>query len=168
MALFIILCLSVALLVYLLFVPIVLYLDTFSNQYYVQLKGLVKASFEADEEDIIRIKLRLLFINFNFYPLKKFKQRKQKQDLKKRKNRHKKKSRRLFKKKKMIRLLKSFEVRHFFVNIDTDDFVTNTQLYPAFSLANHWGGQVYINFQGQNQLRVDLRNRPIYIIKSMI
>jgi len=168
MALFIILCLLVALVVYLLFVPLVLYLDTFSNQYYVQIRGLVKANIEADKDEIVKVKMRLLFMHFEFYPLKKMGKSRKKKSSKKRRNQPKKRSRRFLRKKKIWRLAKSFKVKHFFVNIDTDNFVANAQLYPAFSWVNHWGGQVYVNFQGQNQLRVDLRNRPIYIIKAII
>ena len=46
--------------VYLLFVPLVLFIDTTQNNYYIQVKGLLKANVLADDVEILKIKLRLL------------------------------------------------------------------------------------------------------------
>ena len=67
----IILILLLFLILYLLLIPIVLLIDTATNQYYIQLKGLAKASVERHVEELIRIKLKITFLCFYFYPLRK-------------------------------------------------------------------------------------------------
>ena len=58
------------LVIYLLWTPIVLLIDTRTNQYFIQLKGFVKASILSDKEEIVRIKMKVLFLTFKFYPLR--------------------------------------------------------------------------------------------------
>ena len=53
----------------LLFVPIQIYIDTDTNKYFAGLKGLAKASFEPDEKKLLRVRLKVLFIERCFYPL---------------------------------------------------------------------------------------------------
>ena len=53
-----------------LLVKIDLMIDTNTNQYYIQLRGLVKVSIEKDPIEILRIKLHFIFINYYFYPLR--------------------------------------------------------------------------------------------------
>jgi len=55
--------------IYILLMPIVLFVDTNTNQYFIQLKGLVKISIEQHKGEILSIKLTILFMNFYFYPL---------------------------------------------------------------------------------------------------
>ncbi|WP_273565695.1 hypothetical protein [Maribacter halichondriae] len=57
--------------IYLLLVPIILYIDTTTNQYYIQLLGLAKASIQGDKEELICIRLKVFFLNFSLYPLRK-------------------------------------------------------------------------------------------------
>ncbi|KGL63382.1 hypothetical protein PHEL85_0418 [Polaribacter sp. Hel1_85] len=46
---------------YLLFVPVVLFVATTTNQYYVHIKGLAKVSAEYHSEEILRVKLEVFF-----------------------------------------------------------------------------------------------------------
>jgi len=50
-----------------LLVPLELYINTIKNQYYVQLKGLARASLDGDEDELIQIRLKVFFRNFYFY-----------------------------------------------------------------------------------------------------
>ena len=70
--------------------------------------------------------------------------------------------------KKMLRLTRTFKVKTFMLNIDSGDAITNAKLYPIFSLLNYRGGNFNINFEGRNQLILQLQNRPIDLIKSFI
>lgn len=147
---------------YLLIMPIILFVDTASNKYYVQFKGLAKASFESQKEDIFRVKLTILFFKFYFYPLKNnnfFKTKKSKM-------RNSKKSNMSIK--KGLRILRSFKVKKIFVNIDTGDCILNAKIYPFFSFLKHHTGNFNINFNGKNKLVLHIQNRPINIIKSFI
>lgn len=151
------------LLLALLFIPLNLVLNTVTRQYYIQAAGLAKVKIEGDDKEIIRLRLQTLFRNFYFYPLdwinkpKKIKEGKSK----------KKKSTNLSPG-TIIRLLRSFRVKRLRVNVDTGDCITNSKLYPVFSLMNFWGGNYGVNFQGRNEIVLHLQNRPIRLLRSFI
>jgi len=67
-----------------------------------------------------------------------------------------------------MRFLKSFKVKKLLLNIDTGNCILNAKLYPFFSLLNYQIGNFSINFQGRNRLALEVENRPIDIIKSII
>jgi len=147
----------------LLFIPIELYLNTNTNQCFLHLKGLVKARFENDEEELLRIRVRFFFKNFHFYPLRKLgAPKRQKLGVKKDKKHQG------IKPKRILRLLKSFRIKKLSVNIDTGDYLLNARLYPVFAFLNYHKGNFNINFEGSNKMVLHLQNRPIYIIKSFI
>lgn len=166
MVLAVVLILLFLLLIYLLVAPLVLYIDTVSNTYYFQYKGVAKATVLADEKEVIKIRLHVFFIRFNFYPLRK---KKEAVDSKRIENgesaRKRKKSINL---KTGLRLLKSFKIRKFLIDIDTGDCIANAKLYPFFAFLNYRLGGFRINFEGRNQLILEMQNRPIYLIKSFI
>ncbi|WP_298238436.1 hypothetical protein [uncultured Algibacter sp.] len=147
----------------LLLIPITIFIDTTSNQYYIKLQGLAKANLEQHKQEIFRIRLKILIFNFYLYPLKA--QAKNKLNKKKR---YSPKPKRKFLIKKILRMTKTFRVTHFLINIDTDNYILNAKLYPLFGLLNYNGCNCHINFQGQNQLILLVKNRPINIIKSFI
>ncbi|TAI48435.1 hypothetical protein [Flagellimonas allohymeniacidonis] len=153
--------------VYLLFVPVILYIDTQNNSYFVRLKGLVKASVLADEEEIIKVHFQMGLIHFNLYPLRKrSKKRKKKKEIKKVESKPSKHFPLSYRKAK--RLLKSFKLKKIYLDLDTGDFTLNAKLYPVFAFLNHYYGRFHINFQGKNRMVLCLQNRPINIIKVFI
>ena len=160
----IILILLLLLILYLLLTPIVLFIDTATNQYYIQLKGLAKASVEKHVEELIRIKLKITFLSFYFYPLRKKSLPKAKKIIKKSAvNKRKRIGIR-----KIFRMLRSFKVKRFLIDIDTGDCMTNAKLYPFYGILNYKTGTFNINYEGRNRMAVFMENRPIYIIKSFI
>ena len=146
----------------LLLMPIVLFMDTATNQYYLQLPGLAKASIESHEEEFIRIKLKLFFLSFYFFPLK----NKGSKKSKKTENKVVKKSGKSVDFAKGLQLLKSIRVKRLLVDIDTGDCILNAKLYPVFTFLNYKTGKFNINFEGKNRLALHLYSRPIYLIKS--
>lgn len=152
------------LILYILFMPINLCINTNSNQYYIQLKGLAKASIEGHEKELLRIELKVYFLKFYFYPFKKNVTKKQKKEVEV----SKKKKRRSFGVRKGMSVLKTFKVKRFLLDIDSGNCIFNAKLYPLFMFLNHNIGGFNINFQGRNQLVLDIQNRPIRIIKSFI
>ncbi|REE79888.1 hypothetical protein BX611_2787 [Lutibacter oceani] len=150
--------------VYLLWMPIVLCINTNTNKYFIQFLGLAKASIEGDKKEILKLKLNVLFFNFYFYPLK-LKSIKQKGTVKTKKNT---KTNKIGNLKKGIRILKSFKVKKIVVEIDTGDCIMNAKLYPVFALLNYNFGNFRINFEGRNQMVLYMQNRPFNIIKSFI
>lgn len=164
MVLYIILALSLLFLIYLLFASIIICIDTISNQYYFELKGIFKANLEKDDIELFRIKLKVLLLKFYIYPLKKRKKRMQN----KIKTKAHTNSKRNITLTRIIKIINTFKVTRFVLDIDTDNCILNAKLYPLFSLFNFYGGNFHVNFQGRNQLVLYVKNRPIDIIRSII
>lgn len=154
------------LVVCLLLMPIILFIDTEKNEYYIQAKGLAKANIEPHQEEIIQVKLNVLFMKFYFFPLDEYYKRKRTKKLKPKKTKSKSKKR--LNVNKGLQFLKSFRVKHFELDLDTGDVVRNAKLYPAFAFLNYYRGGFNINFEGRNKLAVKIQNRPIDIIKVFI
>ena len=156
--------LLVGLLLYLLFLPLDVIVNTSDKKFFARLGYLAKAAVESDEKYLIRVRLSTLFMRFNFYPLKK------------RRKKEKPKTKKVTKKSQMkwsdfrlgLRLLKSFEIKRFSADVDSGNCITNAKWYPVAALFNYYGGNFNINFIGRNQLTLHLHNRPIRIIKSFI
>ena len=147
-----------------LWMPIEVCFDTVSQQYFVRLKGLVKASLEPHGEELFRVTLHVFFRKFYFYPLEKLFSG---QPIKEPNKKHRKK-RSAMGYKKIKGLLKTFKVKQLLIDIDTGDYVANAKLYPVFAYLNRSVGSFSINFQGRNQMVLFLQNRPIYLLKSFI
>ncbi len=165
MLLGIIIALLILFILYLLLAPIRLIINTDKNQYFVEQKGLLKANLEADEKEVFKIRLKVLFFNFNFYPLKKKTSSPSKKKLIKPTA---KRSKRSVKFKKVVRIIKTFKIKRFYLNLDTGDCISNAKLYPAFALLNYFNMNCHVNFIGRNSLVLAIENRPIRIIKSFI
>jgi hypothetical protein len=157
----VILAVFLFLVIYLLLIPVTLFIDTESNQYYIQLRGLAKASIMQHDKEILIVKLKVLFLKFYIYPLNYLTPSKQNK-------RHIKKKATLIKIKRILKILKTFRVKRLFVNIDSGNCILNAKLYPLFALLNYNRENFHVNFEGQNQLVLHLKNRPINIIKSII
>jgi len=164
MTLFILITLFLLLLVALLLVPIIICIDTTSNQYYLQLQGLIKAHLENHDAEIFRIRINVLFMKFYIYPLKKKSINKQKKD----DERHLTKLKDYISFCRFFKILRTFKIKQLFINMDTGNCILNAKLYPLFALLNYTAGNFHINFQGRNQFVLLVKNRPIDIIKSFI
>ena len=164
MPVYIIIFIICLIIVYLLFMDLILFINTGTNEYYIRAKGLLKASLESHKEELIRIHIQALFMNFYFYPIKKIGASKKQKNTKARGT--KKKGHVSFQ--KGIRLIRTFKVKRFYVDIDTGDCIINAKLYPVFALLNHYTGNFRLNFEGRNQLLLYMHNRPIHILKSFI
>lgn len=143
----------------------IVFIDTSTNQYYIKIKGLVKASIEADELEIFKVRLNVFFLNFYVYPLKK----RQVKDKKVKAKTVKKKRFKSVPFKKTVRVIKTFKVRQFQLDIDTGDCISNSKLYPVFAFLNFYKGHHFdVNFEGRNSVLLSVENRPIRIIRSFI
>jgi len=152
------------LILYLLFVPLDIVINSTKNQYFIRIWGLAKVALEGHEKEFLRIKLNTLFTRFYFYPLrKKKKEQKKKIETKSRKRRNFKSN---FK--RGLQVIKSFEIRKLIVDIDTGNCIQNAKLYPAFAFLNHHVGSFQVNFEGRVNMVLHLQTRPISIIKSFI
>ena len=147
---------------YLLFTPIILNINTLSKEYYLQFSGLFKANWELHELELFRIRLRVFYINFFFYPLRDWKIKKPKKSKWVPSRRPKLGIREYY------QLARTFQVKRFSLDMDTGDYTLNAKLFPVFVFLNNRVGDMHINYNGRNQLVLRVENRPITIIKKLI
>ena len=144
----------VALFVWILLVPVIIHINTEGNRYYLVLPAVLRAEI-VPADGLFRIRGWILFIPYSFNPFTmNFGSKKEKKK--------KKKSRRmgLQQGKNMFRdLLGSFRIRKLDLNLDTDDFVTNAYLVPAFSAINRENINMQVNYEGELDLLLDVRTR---------
>ena len=57
------------------------------------------------------------------------------------------------------RLLRTFRVHRFRLQLDTGDFARNAYWFPLFRALSKGNRQLFINFQGHNELQVHITNR---------
>lgn len=158
-------------LLYLLFVPIIIFVDTDQRAYFVQLKGLAKASVEGDQREIMRIRLDALFTHFYFYPLRKrskSKSKTKKVSTDRKKSLAKTKSKWLRYGQIGRRIIQSFQFKKFQVVVDTGDCIQNARLYPAAAFLDAYVGDFQVNYRNRNYLGIHLVNRPINLLKAFI
>ena len=146
----------IAFLLWILFGPVSLFLNTENNRYYLVLPGIFKVMV-VPSPDIFRLRVWILFIPFRLNP---FQQKKEKR---------KKKTKEPDKRKKTFRFrggpqiiidaFRSMRIRKLQMDIDTDDFILNAWLVPVFSMVNSGNIQMKVNFQGHSSLLFDVRTR---------
>ncbi|WP_340202257.1 hypothetical protein [Ascidiimonas sp. W6] len=166
MLLIIFLSVFFAVILYLLFVPVIISIDTVNQNYYLQVKGLAKVFITGDEKQLIKVKLKIFFLNFNFYPLKKKTTKKKELEITEKSSKKKKYS--VLNLKSALRILRSFEIKKCQLDIDTGDCIENAKLYPVFVFLNRTKGTFRINFEGKNSLLLCVENRPLWLIRSFI
>ena len=125
--------------------PVIIFMDTGSNQYRISLPGVITLMVVLAEGQIL-IRGWIFFVPFKFDP---FKKRRQKKKSKKRSG-----SIRVVRK-----IVAAFRIRKLLLDIDTDDMILNAWLVPVFSMVNSEDIQMQVNFQGNGYLHLDLRTR---------
>ena len=165
MILLIILLIILVFITTLLLTPIRLRIDSVKNIYQAEWKHLFSANllFQNDEP-IVQLKSFFWKKEIN---LLKINPSPNKATQKETKPTKQKKSKFNFRK-KIKPLLKSFQVRKFFVNIDTNDYVWNAYLFPIFYFLKNKNRQLHINFQGNVEVLLEIQNRPIRILWALI
>ncbi len=152
---YILILLFCLLLVWMLLGPVIIFLDTGSNQYRISLPGVVTLMVVANGDQIL-IRGWIFFVPFKFDPFKKRKQTKKKDPARTVTKKSKKRSAsiRMFRK-----VVAAFRIRKLLLDIDTDDVLLNAWLVPAFSMVNSAQIQMQVNFEGTAYLHLDLRTR---------
>jgi hypothetical protein len=154
----ILISLLILLLIWVLVVPVIIYMDTYHNRYILALPGIFKA-IAVPSEYLFHIRGRIFCIPFTYNPFlrKPDKKKKEKETEKSAEKRRLKKTLRNLK--LVIRVLRSFKIRKLELNIDTDDFMLNAWLITVFSTVNSRNIQMRANFMGYASLLFDLRIR---------
>lgn len=165
MGLIVFLLIIILLILCVLFIPIILCIDTIKNQYYIQLRGLSKFSIEVNDDMLFKIKLKIFFFNFYLYP---FKKNKPHTKIKKEEKEIKHKTSQKISAIRVLKIIRSFKVKKFYLDLDSGNCITNAKLYPLFTLLNRTKKGFKINFEGRNELVLYIQNRPINLIKSFV
>jgi hypothetical protein len=154
MILYIVISFFTALLLWILFCPVTIFVNTDSNQYHLMLPGIFKAVVVPSSE-LFHVRGWIFFIPFKYHPFRGKKKKK------------KEKPERMPKKKRLRRIggnvrlitdaLGAFRIRKLRLDLDTDDFMLNAWLVPAFSMVNSRDIQMRVNFVGNSSLLLELR-----------
>ncbi|KPL09192.1 MAG: hypothetical protein AMS26_23190 [Bacteroides sp. SM23_62] len=146
----------VAFLLWILLGPIILFLNTDTNRYFLVLPGIFKATVVPSTE-LFHIRGWIFFIPYKYDPFQRKKgKRKRETDQKGRKWG-------LVKLRGGLQMLAdtthSFRIRKLHLDLDTDDFMLNAWLVPIFSFVNSDNIRMRVNFEGTSSLLLDLRTR---------
>jgi len=143
-----------SLLLWVLLGPVIVYIKTETNSYYLNLPGIFKAVV-IPSEDLFHVRGWIFFIPYRFYPFKKRKE-------KVRRTSGQSKGRKGLKKRTgriqiLPDLIRSIHIRNLHLDLDTEDSIVNAWLVPVFSLVNTENIQMRVNFEGFSSLVLDLR-----------
>jgi hypothetical protein len=159
-------------LLWLLFAPIFLLIDSGKNKYQAGIRGIFQLQIIPHPEDIIRIYFRVFFLRFRFDPFKPSTEKKARKKKKKKKHRRIKIPGfhlfRLFGK-MAWKGIKTFRIKKFVLNLDTDNIILNGYLIPTFVIVNNWKKvNLNINYSGDFYLNLLIEGRLINLIISTI
>lgn len=156
MIFYIIISFLIALLLWILLAPVIIFLNTDANRYHVVLPGIIKMAI-VPSADIFHIRGWIFFIPYKYHP---FQGKKRKKKEKPEKPKTKEKLRMLSGNTQLIKdAVGSFRIRKLQLDVDTDDFLLNAWLVPAFSVINGGNIQLRANFEGYSSLILDMRLR---------
>ena len=164
---YILIALFAGLILWILLVPVIIKLDTSRNLYRFMLPGIVSARVVPTAEFFL-IRCRILFVPFTIDPLSIGNRSKTKQEkVKKKKKRKRQSGRKLLK--KFRKVTRAIRLRRLELDIDTDDFLLNAWLVPAFTAVNSYRNiQMQVNFEGNLFLHLDVRTRIAAILWQMM
>lgn len=131
--------------------------------YCVRWVGLGRIGMKIIPGDLV-LRYDAWLFNHDFHPLK---GNPKKKDSKKKRT---KKSTYSFMKirSKASRIFRSFKIKSFMVNLDTDDYVLNGYLFPLFYYLGRKGNHLKINFQGNLEINIIVENRLYKILRAII
>jgi len=150
-------------LLWILLVPISLYINTETGRYTLSFPGIVHARV-VPSDPLFAFRIRVLFIPFNIDPLN-FNSRKKNQE---KPGKRKKHPSMLKKMKTGKALMRSFRIRKLRLNLDTEDFMLNTALVPAFAAISRENIQLSANYHGEASLELAVRTRAGLLIWNYI
>ncbi len=146
-------------LLWILFAPLIIRVDSDNQRYSLSLPGIFKAIVVPDDT-LFHIRLWVLFIPFRMDPLGKTMRRVEGPG-----RRDQKKGRRNISKLMRARIIalkevtRSFKLKKLSLNLDTDDFILNSHLVPVFTTINYRDVNLTINYEGEISLFMVLTNR---------
>ncbi|MBN2611631.1 MAG: hypothetical protein JXB00_08750 [Bacteroidales bacterium] len=154
-------------LLYLLFFPVFIRLNTRTNRYYACLPGIAGINV-LKKEDGWKFYYLIFFLKFSFKPFKQLQNAEIKHDdTTKTKQRRKKLP--VFMIPKMISgIISNFRIKKLDCSIDTGDYPLNAQLIPVASCLSDSRVSVTINFNNKNELYLSATTRLFGLLITFI
>ena len=147
---------------FLLLAPLVITIESDSGILEIRFTGIARGNLIFDGK--FRLKLRILGFN------RQIDLGAQKKKISEQPKRESKKRRLALNvvARKSYALLKSFRITKFYFDVDSDNFMLNSWLYPAFHLADpahrHWN----INFNGRTSISFQVKNNLLRLLRAML
>ena len=151
-------------LTYVLLMPLEVCIDSYTERYFLRMGVLARLGVEKDPVELIRLHLKVLFLNFYWLPSEISQWGRSKKKMPRKDKGRKKRSMTLMQARK---LLQSFRVKSFRLELDTGNPVLNAKLYPLLFLPGLRTWDVGVNFLGRNHVSLQIVNRPIYILNAL-
>ncbi len=150
--------LIISVLLALVVLPLVIRLDTATDEYYVKIKGLASFRLSSDSEtNELYFLFRMPFFSKVIYPFQAIGKRKEKDRNAGREDRpgevKRKKKGRSMTPGKLLKMVSTFRVHDFRCTFDTGDFVRNAWLVPVLQVMTRYRNNLSVNFTGDFQLR---------------
>jgi len=153
MIIYTLIILAIAVFIFLFLTPIIFEIDSKRYIYQIRIWGIGSMNVIVVHSNIC-FRLNILGWKKDFYPGQKEKKILKKKEIT---TKHKKISL-----KKILHkgnaIIRSFDVKYFYVNLDTDDYVMNAWLYPLATLLSNENRRLSINFLGEVELRLKIEN----------
>lgn len=153
--------------IWILYAPIILHIETDKDLYFIEARPIVRVSFYQPEKGV-GVWVRIIPFNWEFQPLSKSKEKQHKEKRQKAEKKQKRKWKPKWSKLRnaIFKAIKefgfSFQILTFRLNLDTDDYVLNAKLYPVFIMLDSYSNSRHswhINFEGQNSIVLIVQNR---------
>ena len=160
-----VLLLLAAFLIYVLLMPLELVIDSYTGRYSLRVGFLARFSLEKDPQELLRLHLQVLFLDFYWRPSELRAWVRQKKQWKAGTEGGKKPRMTLL---QVRRLIRSFRVKALSLEIDTGNPVLNARLIPLSYIFGRRTGAIGINFHNRNFILLHVVNRPINILKAFI
>ena len=143
--------------------PLRLTIDTISNTYSVRWKGIIQVKLVTEnQEPVINLQMLAFTKNINLsHTINKKK-------VEKKDNKYKSKKSKKVSFQKMKQLLRTFTIKTFYVNLDFDNYILNSYLFPIFFFLTSQNRSLHINYTGNNEIQLILENRPYKILSAYL
>ncbi len=166
MILLIIIGLLLFVLLWLLVMPLTLRVDTWRQDYSLRWQGVGRVALLVRDDELV-VRVRIGWWQKDFFPLRPS-TRKPKPTRQPKLRTKARRSWRQLSWRKVRNILRSFRVRYFRLELDTDDYVWNAFLYPLFYFVNRPGRQLSVNFEGRTNLQLEVENRLIRMLWAFL
>ena len=155
----------ILLITWILIAPLRIKIDSSNSIYEVEWKGIASAKLLPEIGNFL-VQIRVLFWKKELSPFAP--KRKKKKSPTKKKEKTKRMGFLRFSWEKLIKIIGSWNLKVCKINIDTHDVIRNSYLVPIFYFLQNKKRSLNINYQGLNQLDIEMENTVGRMLKAYI